>query len=102
MYQLAERKFWEGRTDLGDGQQGLRWHQLLNILDLTQLIHKTGAPKNIAFLGFCSDEGVRRNKGRLGAQKAPDALRKAMTSLPVHLDQEKIALLDGGNVICPN
>lgn len=102
MYQLAEKKFWEGRTDHVDGQLGLRWHQVLNVLDLTQSVHKSGATQNVAFLGFCSDEGVRRNKGRLGAQQGPDTLRKAMASLPLHFDQEKIALFDAGNVICPN
>lgn len=102
MYQLVEKKFWEGRTDTADGLMGLRWHQILNQLDLTQLIHKSGATQNIAFLGFCSDEGIRRNKGRVGAQQGPDTLRKAMASLPVHFDQEKIAIFDAGNVICPN
>lgn len=102
MYQLVEKKFWEGRTDITDGLLGLRWHQVLNILDLTQSIHKSGSTQNVSFLGFCSDEGVRRNKGRVGAQQGPDALRKAMASLPVHFDQEKIALFDAGNIICPN
>ncbi|EMR01603.1 formimidoylglutamase [Cesiribacter andamanensis] len=102
MYQLAEKKYWEGRTDYTDGAMGLRWHQILNQLDLTQSVHKSGAAKNVALLGFCSDEGVRRNKGRLGAQLGPDQLRKSMASLPVHFDQEKLGLFDAGNIICPN
>ncbi|WP_224996351.1 formimidoylglutamase [Cesiribacter sp. SM1] len=102
MYQIAEKKFWEGRVDKNDGLMGLRWHQILNQLDLTSPIHKNGATQKVAFLGFCSDEGVRRNKGRLGAQQGPDALRKAMASLPVHFDMERIALYDAGNVLCPN
>lgn len=102
MYQRYDKKFWEGRTDLTDGSMGLRWHQVLNELDLTSAVHKSGATQNLAFLGFCSDEGVKRNKGRVGAQQGPDALRKSMASLPVHYDQEKIALFDAGNVLCPN
>ncbi|WP_411843935.1 formimidoylglutamase [Salinicoccus sp. HZC-1] len=35
-----------------------------------------------AFIGFCSDEGVRRNKGRLGAKEGPVNVRKKMASLP--------------------
>lgn len=101
MYQLAEKKYWAGRIDAVDGAMGLRWHQILSELDLTQTIHKSGATQNIAFLGFCSDEGVRRNGGRVGAQLGPDQLRKAMASLPVHFDQEKLALFDAGNIICP-
>lgn len=102
MYQLAEKKFWEGRTDHVDGSMGLRWHQILNYLDLTNSVHKSGATQNVSFLGFCCDEGVRRNKGRTGAQMGPDSLRKAMASLPLHFDQDKINLFDAGNIICPN
>jgi formiminoglutamase len=102
MYQLVEKKFWEGRTDYTDGVLGLRWHQILKQLDLTQSLHRSGAVRNVAFLGFCSDEGVRRNLGRLGAQQGPDQIRKAMASLPLHFDQEKLAIFDAGNIICPS
>jgi formiminoglutamase len=32
---------------------------------------------DIVLIGFCSDEGVRRNNGRPGAAKAPDLIRNA-------------------------
>ena len=102
MYQLAEKKIWEGRLDAIDGAMGLRWHQILNQLDLTSPVHKSGATQNVAFIGFCSDEGIRRNKGRLGAQLGPDAIRKSMANFPVHFGQERIAIFDAGNVLCPN
>lgn len=102
MYQAPDKKYWQGRTDYEDGAKGLRWHQYIKHLKLTQDVHLSGQQQNIAFLGFCCDEGVRRNKGRVGAQQGPDTLRQAMASLPVHFDTEHTALFDAGNVICPN
>ena len=102
MYQAPDKNNWKGRIDPEDGKKGLRWHQLIKPLKLTQEVHRSGGPQNIALLGFCCDEGVRRNKGRVGAQQGPDALRQAMSSLPVHFNPEQTALFDAGNVICPN
>lgn len=65
---------WTGRDD-GPGADTLRWH------------HRTGAgldhaePGDIVFVGFRSDEGVRRNKGRPGAVNGPRALRGALASM---------------------
>lgn len=102
MYQAPDKKSWKGRIDPEDKEKGLRWHQLIKPLKLTQEVHRTGEQQNIALLGFCCDEGVRRNKGRVGAQQGPDALRQAMGSIPVHFDTNYTALFDAGNVICPN
>jgi formiminoglutamase len=46
-------------------------------------------------LGFCSDEGVRRNKGRTGAAQAPAAIRGALGPLAFHLERP---VLDAGDV----
>lgn len=35
-----------------------------------------------AFIGFCSDEGVHRNKGRPGAKEGPYKVREKLASLP--------------------
>lgn len=50
-------------------------------------------------IGFACDEGVRRNKGRPGAAKAPDEIRKYLANLPFHFD-ETIRLIDAGNIVC--
>jgi len=50
-------------------------------------------------IGFCCDEGVRRNLGRTGAKEGPDAIRKACASLPVHFDDD-LMLVDAGNIYC--
>lgn len=88
--------------ELHDRMHSLRWHQLITPLDLSQNLHLSGQQNNIAFLGFCCDEGVQRNKGRLGAQQGPDAIRQAMVDLPVHFDTDHTVIFDAGNVICPN
>jgi len=88
MLQLADMRLWSGRTDTEDGKAGERWHQRISPL---QLDSKPG----IAILGFASDEGVRRNKGRIGAAKGPRILRLAMASLPATFDAP---LYDAGNV----
>lgn len=102
MYQAPDREFWKGKTDHEDHSKNLRWHQIIKPLKLTQDVNLAGLQKNVAFLGFCSDEGIRRIKGRVGAQQGPDSIRRAMASLPIHFDTEYLALFDAGNIICPN
>jgi formiminoglutamase len=49
-------------------------------------------------LGFCCDEGIRRNLGRVGAAEGPDSLRSVLGKLPLHhLDFE---IYDAGNIVC--
>lgn len=48
--------------------------------------------------GFAVDEGVRRNKGRLGAKDAPDVIRKNMANFPVV--RPDFSFLDFGNIYC--
>ncbi|WP_237057359.1 formimidoylglutamase [Microbulbifer sediminum] len=88
MLQLADMRLWSGRTDSEDGKAGERWHQRITPLQLDS------AP-GLAILGFSSDEGVRRNKGRIGAAKGPRILRLAMANLPATFD---VPLYDAGNV----
>jgi formiminoglutamase len=56
------------------------------------------SPNNFVLHGFAVDEGVRRNKGRIGATKAPDIIRKNMSNFPVVSPDFK--LLDFGNITC--
>ncbi|GAM26104.1 hypothetical protein SAMD00019534_092790 [Acytostelium subglobosum LB1] len=41
-------------------------------------------------LGFASDEGVRRNKGRRGAAAAPDAIRRLLANMAAHSGHHNI------------
>ncbi|GAB3818252.1 hypothetical protein GCM10028895_15260 [Pontibacter rugosus] len=102
MYKSATKENWKGRVDAHDGDLGLRWHQVIQLLDLSQEI--PDVPPNetaFAFLGFCCEEGVRRNQGRVGAAAGPVALRGAMASYAHHLP-EHVKLYDAGDVICSN
>jgi formiminoglutamase len=52
-----------------------------------------------AILGFASDEGVRRNFGRVGAAQGPAAIRRMLERLPVH---HPIKIYEAGDVTCPD
>ncbi|WP_270088515.1 formimidoylglutamase [Sphingobacterium sp. SYP-B4668] len=93
-YQLADENDWEGRVD-GDSTAYLRWHQRIVVADL-----RTDKPSwngGYVLLGFCCDEGVRRNQGRVGAVGGPVAIRDVLRNLPVHHES---ALYDGGSIVC--
>ena len=77
---------WDGRFD-GNEEAHRRFFQIVNQQEKA----------NFTLIGFASDEGVRRNKGRLGAKNGPDHIRSQMTSLPVH---RTFSLNDAGNVAC--
>ncbi|MGV9410653.1 formimidoylglutamase [Nocardia sp. NPDC003693] len=84
---------WTGRVD-GDGPEHLRWHGAVRPYDATA--PETGC----VLIGFASDEGVRRNGGRVGAAAGPDALRSALASLalpaPLSIeDAGTVAVTDG-------
>jgi formiminoglutamase len=101
MYQNPDLAVWKGRVDPRDGEDGLRWHNVIQALDLFGILEPaqtTGS--HFAFLGFCCDEGVRRNQGRVGAKDGPLNVRKNMRNLAVHFDQQKTFLYDAGDVIC--
>ena len=81
---------WQGRVDTEETGPSTRWHQ--RVRSFTE-----GSRGGVALIGFAVDEGVRRNGGRPGAAEGPQALRKALASLPV-LDEP--ALWDAGDVAC--
>ncbi|GAA4049612.1 formimidoylglutamase [Arthrobacter methylotrophus] len=88
---------WTGRFD-GDGEQHRRWWQV--VTPYTPCAESPGAseagPRPAVVVGFRSDEGVRRNKGRTGAAAAPVAIRQALAPLAFHLDRD---VFDAGDVV---
>ncbi|WP_104086978.1 formimidoylglutamase [Arthrobacter sp. GMC3] len=74
---------WSGRND-GDGPAHRRWWQA--VATPTGVVEEATAetPGQAALLGFSSDAGVFRNKGRVGAAAAPAAIRAALGSLAFH------------------
>lgn len=77
---------WEGRLD-GSTAEHRRFFQIINQQDQA----------DFTLLGFASDEGVRRNKGRLGAKNGPDHIRQQLASMPVH---RPFSINDAGDVLC--
>ena len=73
--ELRQPGGWTGRDD-GPGSEHARWHSVIRPWS-------PGEPAAGAavLLGFASDEGVRRNGGRIGAAAGPSALRAALASL---------------------
>ncbi|MCM3081292.1 formimidoylglutamase [Brevibacillus invocatus] len=88
---------WTGRTDHTERRSSFRYHQIVESMDLAQL--QTSKEQICAIIGFECDEGVRRNQGRLGAAKAPNAMRQALASLPWKQSEGK-RVLDVGNIRC--
>jgi formiminoglutamase len=98
-YQPLRPGLWEGRVDDPDDPESFRWHQVVRRVDLRQPVPRSGPGRGFCFLGFRSDEGVRRNQGRTGAAQAPDSIRRAMANLPCAI-QGRAELLDAGDVSC--
>lgn len=96
MLKFTDKSIWNGRFDDEDGELGLRIHQKVELKNFNDSTINT--KPNIAFLGFCSDEGVKRNKGRFGAKNAPDILRKALANLPYNVETKK-SIFDFGNIV---
>ena len=82
-------ELWQGRVD--PEADSPRWHQRI------QALSADSQPPGVALLGFASDEGVRRNHGRVGAVNGPLAMRKALANLAWH---RQGAAYDAGDVLC--
>lgn len=97
LYQPHIIDFWKGRHDEGIGSA--RFHELVIFHDLNEAFPQAHHEKTWGFIGFACHEGVRRNQGRLGANNGPDAIRKALSSFPVSM-QEPAIFYDFGNIVC--
>lgn len=84
---------WQGRFD-GDEPLYHRIFQRVSLGDDYENI----LPGDFALHGFAVDEGVKRNKGRVGAKNAPDIIRKNCANFPVVKDN--FSLKDFGNITC--
>ena len=91
MYSRPNPTLWSGRVDEQDGELGKRWHEKVEFLEYPYE-QKSG----VALLGFECDEGVKRNKGRVGARHGSDELKKAMGGFAWHLNSK---LYDCGKVV---
>ncbi len=92
-YKAAEKTFWQGRKSNPDIENQY-WHQEIKIIDVEKDVINT----DFAILGYVCDEGVRRNRGRIGASDGPRAIRERLAKLPVHFEGKLIA--DVGDIVC--
>lgn len=99
-YKTIDKTIWQGRIDSETNFDAFRWHQWVEGIDLRDdsLTPYTGK-LGFAFIGFCCDEGVKRNKGRIGAAKGPKSIRKELANLPCCFSKE-VKLFDAGNIFC--
>lgn len=86
---------WTGRFD-GDGAEHRRWWQAVTPFGKNDGGPDSSAARPAVILGFASDEGVRRNKGRTGAALAPAALRAALGPLAFHSNR---TVSDAGDIV---
>lgn len=89
----VDKNIWTGRDDSAEGSLALRLFQTVMTEPPVDL---QAYAKHTALLGFMCDEGVRINKGRVGAYNAPNAIRKAMANLASHRGHDKV--IDLGNI----
>ncbi|MFM0166218.1 formimidoylglutamase [Paraburkholderia sediminicola] len=97
-------KVWSGRSDDGEpGDTRRIFNQVvpfggaLRHEDGLRAAPLTGGDASV-IVGFGSDEGVRRNQGRVGAAHAPKELRRALAGLPAKTFVATLA--DAGDVVC--
>ncbi|GGI92959.1 formimidoylglutamase [Legionella impletisoli] len=91
-YTPPDPSLWQGREDSLPGERYFQHVEWVNIQNQDLPIElKT------VLLGFASDEGIRRNLGRVGAKLGPDAIRTQLAKLACHEDH---TLIDVGNIFC--
>lgn len=95
MWKEPNEELWKGRADAE--ASSVRFHQAVNCQLLSDLPPAADA-KTFSFIGFTSDEGVRRNQGRIGAADAPNVIRSYVANLPFH--ERDVHVYDVGNVAC--
>ena len=94
LYKKGEQNTWSGRQDEGD-----RFYKKVKVIDLEKETLPKSEGKSFGLLGFCCDEGVRRNLGRVGAKEGPHALRKGLINKSFH-SEESFKIYDCGDVYC--
>jgi len=92
-YERSNKALWQGRRDSLAGE---RFFQQVDVDDIRSLDLGNRAGQT-AIIGFCSDEGIRRNEGRVGAKTGPIVLREQLAKLPCHNQK---SYLDLGNIVC--
>lgn len=88
-----KEQLWSGRIDTEDSERSRRWHQHIRCFSENE-INLSKAP---VFIGFCCDEGVKRNQGRIGAKHGPTSIRNSLGNLSCNVT---FVAHDWGDICC--
>lgn len=86
---------WQGRTDIPPVSY---FFQIMQMLDLRNKIPAKEKKTAFALIGFCCDEGVRRNYGRVGSANGPGTIRSILANLAVQ--KTNFICYDAGDISC--
>jgi formiminoglutamase len=101
-YKSTNSDIWQGRVDSETNYDAFRWHQWIELIDLRDNSLKPFTGKlGFALLGFCCDEGIKNNLGRVGAAKGPMSIRKELANLPCSFTED-VKIFDVGNILFEN
>ena len=94
LWQPVADDVWQGRDDSAESPLALRLFQTVR---RAKAFVPENFPGDIALLGFACDAGVARNKGRPGAARGPEALRRALANMASHEGHDR--LVDAGTIV---
>ncbi|MFK3704432.1 formimidoylglutamase [Klebsiella sp. NPDC088457] len=94
LWQPTPADIWQGRDDSAEAANALR---LFQTMARAERFAPAAQPGDIALLGFACDEGVRRNRGRAGAEKGPEILRRVLANMASHSGHDRC--VDMGNIV---
>ena len=70
------KDLWNGRLDSYEEID-------LRLWQVVQEIKEAQEAGGVCFVGYDTDDGIKRNQGRIGAEKGSNAIRKAIQSFPI-------------------
>lgn len=91
-YSPASGALYMGRQDTLPNE---RYFQQVQCFDMNT--QSLSSNIDVALIGYCVDEGILRNEGRIGASEGPDTIRQEFSKLASHAS---IHIADIGNIIC--
>ncbi len=94
-YLPPDKTLWQGRADTPPASAFFQIVRCINLLDQTTIETRK---QTFALVGFKCDEGIRRNFGRVGAIEGPNAIRQALSKLPIQ--KNTFECIDVGNIAC--
>lgn len=100
-YYTTDSTQWTGRSDTLPNERIFNFVKCVDISTTSlSTLEFDRSLLQIGIIGFCCDEGIKRNQGRAGAQQGPQALRQNLCNLSTANFTNKIQLWDFGDIRC--